>query len=51
MKDRRRYTFAEYEQIRLRDDEVDRKPVNGEQHPEGQVAFLGIDGERRMYNA
>jgi hydroxymethylglutaryl-CoA synthase len=51
LKDRRRYSFAEYEQIRLRDDEADRKPVNGEQHPEGRVAFLGIEGERRVYTA
>jgi hydroxymethylglutaryl-CoA synthase len=51
LKDRRRYSFAEYEQIRQRDDEADRKPVNGEQHPEGRIAFLGIDGERRVYTA
>jgi hydroxymethylglutaryl-CoA synthase len=51
LKDRRRYTFAEYEQIRLRDDEGDRRPVNGEQHPEGSVAFLGVDNERRVYTA
>jgi hydroxymethylglutaryl-CoA synthase len=51
LKDRRRYTFAEYEQIRLRDDEVDRQPVNGDHHPEGAIAFLGVDGEKRIYTA
>jgi hydroxymethylglutaryl-CoA synthase len=51
--DRRRYTFAEYEQIRLRDEEADKRPVNGEAHelPEGAVAFLGIDSDRRVYTA
>jgi hydroxymethylglutaryl-CoA synthase len=51
LKDRRKYTFAEYEQIRLRDEEGDKRPVNGEAHglPEGSVAFVGIDSDRRVY--
>lgn len=51
LKDRRRYTFAEYEQIRMRDEEVDKRPVNGESHelPEGSIAFLGVDSDRRVY--
>jgi hydroxymethylglutaryl-CoA synthase len=50
-KDRRRYSFAEYEQIRVRDEEVDKRPVNGEAHelPEGSVAFVGVDSDRRVY--
>jgi hydroxymethylglutaryl-CoA synthase len=50
---RRRYTFAEYEQIRLRDEEVDQRPVNGEAHelPAGSIAFLGVDSDRRVYTA
>ncbi len=53
LKDRRKYTFAEYEQIRLRDEEVDKRPVNGEAHelPEGAIAFLGVDSDRRVYTA
>ena len=51
LKDRRRYSFAEYEQIRLRDEEGDKRPVNGEGHglPEGSVAFVGVDSDRRVY--
>jgi hydroxymethylglutaryl-CoA synthase len=51
--DRRRYSFAEYEQIRLRDEEVDKRPVNGEGHelPAGSIAFLGVDSDRRVYTA
>jgi hydroxymethylglutaryl-CoA synthase len=51
--DRRRYSFAEYEQIRLRDEEVDKRPVNGEAHelPDGAIAFLGVDSDRRVYTA
>ena len=53
LKDRRRYTFAEYEQIRLRDEEADKRPVNGESHelPEGSIAFVGVDADRRVYIA
>jgi len=53
LKDRRKYTFAEYEQIRLRDEEADKRPVNGEAHelPEGSVAFVGVDADRRVYIA
>jgi hydroxymethylglutaryl-CoA synthase len=51
--DRKKYTFAEYEQIRLRDDEGDKRPVNGEAHelPEGSIAFVGVDAHRRVYVA
>jgi hydroxymethylglutaryl-CoA synthase len=51
--DRRRYSFSEYEQIRLRDEEVDKRPVNGEGHelPAGSIAFLGVDSDRRVYTA
>jgi hydroxymethylglutaryl-CoA synthase len=53
LKDRRKYSFAEYEQIRLRDEEGDKRPVNGEGHglPEGSVAFVGVDSDRRVYIA
>jgi hydroxymethylglutaryl-CoA synthase len=53
LKDRRRYTFAEYEQIRLRDEEADQRPVNGDAHevPKGSIAFVGIDADRRVYVA
>jgi hydroxymethylglutaryl-CoA synthase len=53
VKDRRRYTFAEYEQIRLRDEEGDKRPVNGDAHdvPKGSIAFVGIDADRRVYVA
>jgi hydroxymethylglutaryl-CoA synthase len=51
LKNRRRYSFAEYEQIRLRDEEADKRPVNGEAHelPEGSIAFVGVDSDRRVY--
>jgi len=49
---RRRYTFAEYETIRLADEEADRQVVSGENgHAPGTVAFLGVDNERRVYQA
>ncbi len=50
---RRRYTIPEYEAIRGADDQGDRQPVNGNGHTlvPGPVAFLGIDGEKRMYSA
>jgi hydroxymethylglutaryl-CoA synthase len=44
---RRRYTFAEYEAIRRGDDDGDRQPVGSGAFP--GVAFLGIEGERRVY--
>ena len=53
LQNRRKYTVAEYEAIRNADHQVDQQPVstgsNGFQP--GTVAFLGIDGERRMYHA
>jgi hydroxymethylglutaryl-CoA synthase len=50
--DRRRYTFAEYEAIRRKDEEIDRQPVGGVSHGAvGSVAFLGVDNERRIYQA
>lgn len=51
LKDRRKYTFAEYEQIRLRDEEVDKQPVGEHEPPEGSIAFLGVDSDRRVYTA
>ena len=51
------YTFAEYEQIRLRDDMADKRAVDlshgGEAHelPEGSIAFVGVDADRRVYIA
>lgn len=53
LKDRRKYSFAEYEQIRLRDEEGDKRPVNGDAHelPEGSIAFVGVDADRRVYVA
>ena len=51
--DRKKYSFVEYEQIRLRDEEGDKRPVNGEAHelPEGAFAFAGVDADRRVYVA
>ncbi|HEY0190303.1 MAG TPA: hydroxymethylglutaryl-CoA synthase, partial [Kofleriaceae bacterium] len=51
---RRRYTVPEYEAIRRGDDTADRQPARsggeGEARPAaGRVAFLGVDGERRVY--
>jgi hydroxymethylglutaryl-CoA synthase len=50
---RRRYTIPEYEQIRNSDHEADRLPLNGNHQdlPAGAVAFLGVDGEKRVYRA
>ncbi len=49
--DRRRYTVPEYEAIRGADDHVDRRPVESGDFAKGAVAFLGVDGERRVYQA
>jgi hydroxymethylglutaryl-CoA synthase len=49
--DRRRYTIAEYEVIRHGDAEVDRRPVESGEFAKGAVAFLGVDNERRVYQA
>jgi hydroxymethylglutaryl-CoA synthase len=49
--DRRRYTIAEYEAIRHADAEVDRRPVESHSFAPGNVAFLGVDGEKRIYAA
>jgi hydroxymethylglutaryl-CoA synthase len=49
---RRHYTIAEYEAIRRGDDEVDRLPVAASfSVAAGTVAFLGVDNERRIYQA
>jgi hydroxymethylglutaryl-CoA synthase len=45
---RRKYSFAEYEAIRLADNEPDKKPVEAEQF-NGEVAFAGVDRESRVY--
>jgi hydroxymethylglutaryl-CoA synthase len=49
--ERRRYTIPEYEAIRGADHEVDRRPVGEHLAPDGAVAFLGVDGEKRVYRA
>jgi hydroxymethylglutaryl-CoA synthase len=49
--DRRHYTIPEYEAIRGADHEVDRRPVGEHLAPDGAVAFLGVDGEKRVYRA
>lgn len=46
---RRRYTVAEYEEIRRADDAIDRKPV--EPFEGSSAAFLGVENERRVYKA
>ena len=48
LKNRRRYTFAEYEAIRKADADVDRKPVEAGNYRNG-VAFTGVDKEIRQY--
>jgi hydroxymethylglutaryl-CoA synthase len=48
---RRHYTIAEYEAIRHADAEVDQLPVQPGEFAPGSVAFLGVDGEKRVYNA
>jgi hydroxymethylglutaryl-CoA synthase len=50
---RRCYTIPEYEAIRNADHEGDRLPLNGHdlELPAGAVAFLGVDGEKRVYRA
>jgi hydroxymethylglutaryl-CoA synthase len=45
---RRGYTFAEYEAIRLGDNEADRKSVDFEPGG-GEVAFAGVDKDSRVY--
>jgi hydroxymethylglutaryl-CoA synthase len=48
LENRKQYTVAEYETIRGQDDEVDRRPVQEGKRTTG-VAFLGIEGDRRIY--
>ena len=48
---RRRYTIPEYEAIRGADSEGDRRPVEAGNFAPGEVAFLGVDGEKRVYSA
>jgi hydroxymethylglutaryl-CoA synthase len=47
--DRRRCTVAEYEAIRALDASADSRPVGEHQGRAGEVAFAGVDGERRVY--
>jgi hydroxymethylglutaryl-CoA synthase len=49
--ERRRYTVPEYEAIRGTDHEADRRPVEAGNFAPGAVAFLGVDNERRVYQA
>jgi len=51
LENRRRYTIAEYEAIRQADNDVDRKPVEAPQAAQNEVAFLGVENERRVYKA
>jgi len=46
---RRRCTVAEYESIRALDADADSRPVGQQEAPAGEVAFAGVDGERRIY--
>jgi hydroxymethylglutaryl-CoA synthase len=48
--ERRRCSVAEYEAIRNADAEADRRPVESGNF-NGTVAFLGVEKERRVYNA
>jgi hydroxymethylglutaryl-CoA synthase len=47
--DRRRCTIAEYEAIRALDPVADTRPVGEHPARSGEVAFAGVDGERRVY--
>jgi hydroxymethylglutaryl-CoA synthase len=47
--DRRRVTVAEYEAIRALDSTADSRPVGEHETRPGQVAFAGVEGERRVY--
>ncbi|WP_394830619.1 hydroxymethylglutaryl-CoA synthase [Pendulispora rubella] len=46
---RRRYTIPEYEAIRRADADADRRPIESANFGAGTVAFLGVEGERRVY--
>jgi hydroxymethylglutaryl-CoA synthase len=48
LKNRRKYSFAEYEAIRKADTDVDRKPVEAGNW-KGAVAFTGVDKDVRHY--
>jgi hydroxymethylglutaryl-CoA synthase len=47
--DRRRCTITEYEAIRASDATADVRPVGEHGARPGEVAFAGVDGERRIY--
>jgi len=46
---RRRCTVAEYESIRALDADADSRPLGQHEARAGEVAFAGVDGERRIY--
>jgi len=48
LRNRRRYTFKEYEAIRLADNEADKQPVESAQF-NGEVAFAGVERDSRVY--
>jgi hydroxymethylglutaryl-CoA synthase len=48
---RRKLTIPEYEAVRGRDDKADQLPVGELAATNGGIAFLGIDSDRRVYNA
>ena len=47
--DRRRCTVPEYEAIRALDATLDSRPVGEHQARHGEVAFAGVEGDRRVY--
>jgi hydroxymethylglutaryl-CoA synthase len=51
LENRRRYTVAEYEAIRAKDADVDRRPVDPAGSPSGVVHFAGVEGDRRVYQS
>jgi hydroxymethylglutaryl-CoA synthase len=48
LRNRRRYSFSEYEAIRLADDEADQKPIDAARL-DGEVAFAGVERDSRVY--
>lgn len=46
---RRRYTMDEYEALRRHEDQADFAPLGSIEAPADAMAFLGVDGERRVY--
>lgn len=51
LENRRRYTISEYETIRARDEEADRRPLDSEGASRDTFAFLGVEKDRRVYQS